>query len=82
LFEIKTDQNTTTLYQAVGQAMLHGALRRSDPKRILVPPSEASLDTATRLKRRGCEIVRYDWKGNTPIFMKRKRVQFGNVTPI
>jgi hypothetical protein len=68
LIEVKTDQSTTSLYQAVGQMMLHGALEKSDPQRILVLPGEVSTDTASRMKRLGIEIVRYDWKEGMPVF--------------
>jgi hypothetical protein len=60
LIEVKTDQTTTSLYQAVGQVMLHGALQKGDPRRILVLPGEVSADTATRLKRLGLQVIRYD----------------------
>lgn len=73
LIEVKTDQTTTSLYQAVGQVMLHGALQRSDPRRILVLPGEVSPDTARRLTRLGLQVVRYDWKGGQPIFTDLKR---------
>jgi hypothetical protein len=73
LIEAKTDQNTTSLYQAVGQAMLHGALEKSNPRRILVLPGEVTADTAKRMKRLGIEIVRYDWKGSQPIFKNLRK---------
>jgi hypothetical protein len=68
LIEVKTDQTTTSLYQAVGQVMLHGTLEKSDPRRIVVLPGEVTADTAKRMKRLGIEIVRYDWKGDKPVF--------------
>jgi hypothetical protein len=74
LMEIKTDQSTTNLYQAVGQVMLHGALQKSHPKRILVLPGQVSRDTVNRLKRLGIETVRYDWQGSKPIFRKLKEI--------
>jgi len=73
LIEVKTDQATTSLYQAVGQVMLHGALENSDPRRILVLPGEVSADTAQRMKRLGIQILQYEWKGSQPIFMNLKR---------
>ena len=73
LIEVKTDQSTTSLYQAVGQVMLHGALEKSDPQRILVLPGEVSTDTASRIKKLGIVIVRYDWKRSQPIFANLKR---------
>jgi hypothetical protein len=68
LFEVKTDQTTASLYQAVGQAMLHGVLEEGDPQRILVLPGELSADTAGKMKRLGIRVVRYEWKGSTPVF--------------
>jgi hypothetical protein len=75
LFEVKTDQTTTSLYQAVGQVMLHGALEKSDPQRILVLPGELSTDTASRLKRLGIKVLRYDWnkEESIPIFRNLKK---------
>ena len=73
LFEVKTDQTTTSLYQAVGQVMLHSALRSSDPQRILVLPGEASAETSKRMKELGIQILRYDWKGNQPIFRRLRK---------
>ena len=32
VFEVKTDQCTTIIYQAVGQVMLHGALVKKAPQ--------------------------------------------------
>jgi hypothetical protein len=74
LFEIKTDQSTTNLYQAVGQLMLHGALENSDPQRIVVLPGDLSADTARRLKKLGIKVLRYEWKGGEPIFAGLKKV--------
>jgi hypothetical protein len=74
LIEVKTDQTTTSLYQSVGQVMLHGALEKSDPRRIVVLPGEVTADTAKRMKRLGIEIIRYDWKGSQPVFTNVKRV--------
>lgn len=68
LIEVKTDQTTTSLYQAVGQVMLHGALENSDPQRILVLPCDVSADAARRMKRLGIKVIRYDWKGSIPVF--------------
>jgi len=39
-----------------------------------VLPGEVSPDTASRMKRIGIEVVRYDWKGSQPIFMNLKQV--------
>lgn len=68
LFEVKTDQTTTSLYQAVGQVLLNGALRNSDPQRIVVLPGKVSTDTARRMKKLGIKIVQYDWMSRKLIF--------------
>ena len=74
LFEVKTDQITTSLYQAVGQAMMHGALQKGEPQRILVLPGEWSTDTASRMKRLGLKVIRYDWKESLPVFENLQKV--------
>ena len=68
VLEIKTDQCTSSIYQAVGQVMLHGVLEKSDPHRILVLPGILSADTVARLKRLGIRVLSYAWKGEKPIF--------------
>ena len=73
LIEVKTDQTSTSLYGAVGQVMVHSALETSTPRRILVLPGQISSDTASRIKRLGITVVRYDWNGDTPIFDGLKR---------
>jgi hypothetical protein len=68
ILEIKTDQCTTSIYQAVGQVMFHGALVKNEPHRILVLPGTVSAATAARLKRLGIRVLSYWWKGAKPIF--------------
>jgi hypothetical protein len=68
VLEIKTDQCTTSIYQAVGQVMLHGVGSKSEAHRILVLPGKVSADTASRLKRLGISVLSYEWKGERPIF--------------
>lgn len=74
LFEVKVDQKTTNLYQAVGQVMLHGALEKGDPRRILVLPGNVSPETAQRMKKLGITILRYEWKNKRPIFKNLEAV--------
>lgn len=74
LLEIKTDQTTTSLYQALGQVMLHGALEHSSPLRILVLPGRVSADTASRLARLNTRVLTYEWNGSTPVFIDLGRV--------
>ena len=74
LIEVKTDQTTTSLYQAVGQVMLHGALERGDPQRILVLPGEVSENTARRMKTLKIKVAPYEWKGGQPTFKNLRKV--------
>jgi hypothetical protein len=74
LMEVKTDQCTTSIYQAVGQVMLHSALEKNEPHRILVLPGKVSTDTAARLKRLGIRVLSYGWKDEKPIFEDLKDI--------
>lgn len=67
LFEVKTDCTTTSLYQAVGQAMLHGALEEA-PKRVLVLPGILSVETLKRMRMLGISVLSYKWADDTPVF--------------
>jgi hypothetical protein len=67
MFEAKTDQNTTSLYSAVGQVLLHSALE-SAPQRILVLPGDLQSETKDRLRRIGIDVLRYRWQGDLPMF--------------
>ncbi|MFN7919111.1 MAG: hypothetical protein U0Q16_03385 [Bryobacteraceae bacterium] len=69
LFEVKTDQSTSSLYQAVGQAMLHGSVQDNAPRRILVLPGTVSAETGWRLQRLGISVLRYEWEGSRPVFI-------------
>jgi hypothetical protein len=73
LFEVKTDCTTTSLYQAVGQAMLHGALKEG-PKRVLVLPGIVSVDTLKRMRMVGISVLSYKWTDDTPIFAALEKV--------
>jgi hypothetical protein len=67
-FEVKTDLSTTSLYQGVGQLMLHGAALDPVPRRILVMPGRPTGDTARALARLGIEVLAYEWVGGQPTF--------------
>jgi hypothetical protein len=67
LFEAKTELSTTSLYEGVGQLMLLGALRPTEPKRILVLPRRPVALRAT-LKRIGIRLVTYEWTDSKPMF--------------
>lgn len=68
LFEVKTDQNTSSLYQAVGQVMLHGALHERKVNRIVVMPGKASEETLQKLGLLGIHLLEYEWQGEQPAF--------------
>src|SRR5207245_2021183 len=68
LFEIKIDQATTNLYGAVGQLMIHGALKGCTPHRILVVPGKLSIETSERLRRLRVRVLTYHWQGDMPVF--------------
>lgn len=61
LFEVKTDVSTTSLYQGVGQLMLHGAGLTPLPRRILVVPSQPNDETKRALTRLEIAVLVYDW---------------------
>ena len=68
VFEVKTDQCTTSIYQAVGQVMLHSALVKKAPHRILVLPGKASAKTEIQFGRLGIQVLSYGWKNEKPVF--------------
>lgn len=72
VFEVKTDQRSTSLYEAIGQAMWHGALQASCPKRILVLPGDLAQGGKARLERLAIEVLRYDWDASKPTFKNLK----------
>ncbi len=68
VIEVKTDQSTTSLYQAVGQVMLHSSLEHSAPDRFIMLPGDVTPDTSARLERLGIFVLRYDWDGTQRCF--------------
>lgn len=68
LFEVKTDLSTTSLYQGVGQLMLHGAALEPVPRRILVVPGQPTGDTLRALERLGITVLVFDWVDGQPTF--------------
>ncbi len=61
LFEVKTDLSTTSLYQGVGQLMLHGAALDPLPQRILVIPGQPNSETRRALARLEIAVLVYEW---------------------
>lgn len=74
LFEVKTDVDRGSLYQAVGQLMLHGAFEGKRVKRILTVPNGAPADTEDRLRTLGISVLQYSWRGRTPVFHNLQQV--------
>lgn len=68
LLEVKTDTSTTSLYQGIGQLMLHGAAVDPVPKRILVLPDQPKGATRQALDRLGVAVLVFDWNGGRPVF--------------
>lgn len=68
LFEIKTECTTTNVYSAVGQLMLHGALDRPAPKRVLVVPCRPRQRTQQALRKLGVNVLIYRWREGRPVF--------------
>jgi len=68
LFEAKTDTSTTSLYQGVGQLMLHGAALDPTPQRILVLPGRPDGATRRALGRLGIAVLVFKWEEGQPVF--------------
>jgi hypothetical protein len=71
LFEAKTELSLRSLYECVGQLMLLGARRPTEPKRILVLPRvlpRRRVALRTALKRIGIQLVTYEWTDSKPMF--------------
>lgn len=70
LFEVKTDTSTSSLYQGVGQLMLHGAAQGRTPKCILVLPDQPRESTREALNRLGIAVLLFGWKDGQPVFTR------------
>ena len=68
LFEVKTDNSTSSIYQAVGQLLFHGASETRMPKLVAVFPGQPNKKTKRVLSKLGIRILTYDWEGDRPVF--------------
>jgi len=68
LFEVKTDDSSTSIYTGIGQLMLHGAIERKAPTRVLVLPAAPVSKTQTALRRLGVSVLKYQWVDAKPVF--------------
>lgn len=74
LFEVKTDLATSSVYQAVGQLMLHGAAEPTEPRRVLVLPGKPNPRTRAALERLKIAVLPYEWKQDRPVFGNLDRI--------
>jgi hypothetical protein len=77
LFEVKTDLARNSVYEGVGQLMLHGSLETKPVKRVLVVPGQPTADTQSRLQTLGIAVLQYSWKGQTPVFRNLQEIVSG-----
>jgi hypothetical protein len=74
LFEAKTDLNTSSVYQAVGQLMLNGATQDTMPVLVAVLPGSPAIRTAAILHRLGIRILTYSLIGDRATFCDLDRI--------
>jgi len=70
LFEVKTDLSTTSMYQGVGQLMLHAAALDLTPRRILVVPGQPNAATRRALDHLEIAVLAFDWEEGQPAFLR------------
>lgn len=67
LFEVKPNFDSSSLYAAVGQLVLHASVTHP-PMRVAVLPSETPDSAVRKLARRSIRVLRYQWCGQTVLF--------------
>lgn len=77
LFEVKTNLDRGSIYQGVGQLMLHGAAQARSPLRVLVVPGRPSAKTRRALRAIGVTSLEYGWYRGKPVFPGLRRVVGG-----
>lgn len=68
LFEVKTDVDTTDIYQGVGQLIVNSGIFAPDAKLVIVLPQSPSQRLRAAIGKAGIEVVTYSWVKNTPEF--------------
>lgn len=68
LFEVKTDSNSTQVYEAVGQLYFHSAKLRAKCKLIAVFPNSISQETRDIFKTLDIQLLTYNLAHNLPVF--------------
>jgi hypothetical protein len=74
LFEVKTDNGRSSVYEGVGQLMLHGSLETKPIKRVLAMPVRPKADMEERLRKLGIAVLQYSWRGQTPVFRNLEEI--------
>ena len=67
LFEVKTDTTGQSIYTAVGQLLLNGAVANNAPKKILVVPRRPEPNTRAALGSIGIDVLVYKWRRHRPV---------------
>jgi hypothetical protein len=68
VFEVKTDAGRDSVYKGIGQLLVHSALERRVPRRILVLPGRPTQETQRRLDALDIVILSYSLRGRTATF--------------
>ena len=70
LFEVKTDNSTSSIYSGVGQLLLHGADENPQPRRVLVLPAAVNEKLGRALRKINIHVLLYSLLSDecTPAF--------------
>jgi hypothetical protein len=67
LFEAKTDNSTSSIYEAIGQLMFHGFIQSDHPKMAVILPSCPNKKTLASFRKLGIEVMSYTMRDKRPI---------------
>ena len=70
LFEVKTDANTTSQYEAVGQLFLYSKMLGKSPVMVAVMPNSLSPSASRLLESVGVRVLRFTLKGDKRVSFK------------
>lgn len=60
LFEVKSGDDTQSVYTAIGQLMFHGAAQSKPPRRVIVLPKVPTVRTEDVLKKLGIKVLTFE----------------------
>jgi hypothetical protein len=66
IFEVKTDNSTSSIYSAIGQLVVYGA--DLDCESYMVIPEKLDKKVTARLKKIGIDIITYDTSSGEVVF--------------